>query len=109
MNNTQSDTHGHEPLPLKIYFGVFAALIAMSFLTVYVASVNFGHWNTAVAIAIATFKASLVALFFMHLWYDNKMNLLVLVVAVFFVVVLFFPIFLDVGTRGLSGPGLVNH
>jgi len=107
-NDSLSSNHGHAPLPLRVYIGVFAALLVLTFLTVYVASINFGAWNTPVALGIATFKGSLVALFFMHLWYDNKANLLVLIAAIFFVLVLFFPIFLDVGTRAASGPLLIR-
>ena len=50
------------------YLSVFAALLVLTVVTVAVASLDLTEGMTvAVAIAIATFKAALVALFFMHL------------------------------------------
>ena len=46
---------------------VFAALLLLTVVTVLVSYVDLGLWNTVVALLIASVKASLVALFFMHL------------------------------------------
>lgn len=46
---------------------VFAALLLLTVVTVLVSYVDLGLWNTVVALLVASVKASLVALFFMHL------------------------------------------
>jgi len=65
----------------KVYILVFVALIVMTGLTTGVAFVNLGKWNTIVALAIAVCKASLVALFFMHLRWSSGLVRMVLVSA----------------------------
>ena len=69
--------HNHV-LPLKLYIGVFAALVALTVLTVLTASVDFGSWNIWVALAIANSKALLVLGIFMHLWFDSRFYGLIL-------------------------------
>jgi cytochrome c oxidase subunit 4 len=56
-----------------VYYGVFAALIGLTFLTVGVSFLHLGAWHAPVALAIATTKAALVALFFMHLIHESGM------------------------------------
>jgi cytochrome c oxidase subunit 4 len=51
----------------RVYFGVFAALLVLTVVTVLVSYVDLGLMNVVVALLIASAKASLVALFFMHL------------------------------------------
>ena len=58
---------------LRIYVGVFLALLAGTLVTVAVSYVHFGHaGNITVALVIATLKAALVAGFFMHLVAEKK-------------------------------------
>jgi cytochrome c oxidase subunit 4 len=66
--------------------GVFALLIGLTALTVVAAAtwVNLGGWNLRIALGIATVKASLVALYFMHLRYDNRFYALIFVTALVF-------------------------
>ena len=52
--------------PLR-YFVVFLTLLALTALTILVANVDLGALNTPIAILIASAKALLVLLFFMHL------------------------------------------
>jgi cytochrome c oxidase subunit 4 len=53
---------------VKIYISVFAALAALTVITVAVSYLHLPFSQAViVALAIATLKASLVALFFMHL------------------------------------------
>lgn len=55
------------------YYVVFGALMVLTAVTVLVSTVHLGGMgNVAVALVIAALKASLVALFFMHLKYDGK-------------------------------------
>lgn len=81
-----SEKHsGHHILPLKLYLGVGAALLVLTLLTVAISFVDFGGFNLVIAMLIATIKASLVALFFMHLLYDNKFFLTIFIIALVFV------------------------
>ncbi len=80
-------THTHHILPLKVYLGVGAALIVLTAITVAVSQFNFGPYNLLVAMLVAAAKATLVALFFMHLKYDNKFYMTIFVASVVFLAV----------------------
>lgn len=68
-------------IPLKVYIAVAATLLILTAVTVKVSLIPLGPLNLVVALTIATLKALLVALFFMHLLYDNKLYLFVFVIA----------------------------
>ncbi|MHB8899843.1 MAG: cytochrome C oxidase subunit IV family protein [Thermoguttaceae bacterium] len=72
-------------MPVPVLLGVFAALMTLTFLTVAATWVNLGWLNLPVAMAIATVKATLVALYFMHLRYDAPFNGLAFLSALGFV------------------------
>ncbi len=80
-------THTHHILPLKVYLSVGAALIVLTAITVAVSQFNFGPYNLLVAMLVAAAKATLVALFFMHLKYDNKFYMTIFVASVVFLAV----------------------
>ena len=63
----------HHIVSIKTYLIVFAALIILMILTVIVAFFDFGIFNKGIALAIATTKAALIMLFFMHLHYSSKL------------------------------------
>ena len=56
---------------LKLYGAVFAALLALTLMTVWAALHDFGALNTPIALAIASIKATLVILYFMHVRWSN--------------------------------------
>ncbi len=58
----------------KAYVLVWLALLVLTIITVWVSYFDFGEWNIFVAMLVATIKAALVCLFFMHLKYDNRMD-----------------------------------
>ena len=89
----------HHILPMKLYINVFVALLFLTAATVFVAQFDFGSMNTVIAMLVATVKAALVALYFMHLKYDEKMNSVCLLAGVFFLVVMFAFSALDIFTR----------
>lgn len=82
--NKETTSHKHHILPLSIYLGVGAALIVLTSITVTVSFYDFGPYNLLVAMIIAAIKASLVALFFMHLKYDNKLYMVIFVSSIIF-------------------------
>jgi cytochrome c oxidase subunit 4 len=69
---------------VKTYGAIFAALIVLTVLTVAASYVHLGPWNLIVAVIIATMKASLVVLYFMHMKYETKFNVIVFIGSVVF-------------------------
>lgn len=65
-----SDELGHVQ-PQRVYWATFIALVVLTIITVAVAQVNLGMMNMVVAMLVASIKAMLVALFFMHLKYEK--------------------------------------
>lgn len=56
-----------------IYVAVWGALIVLTGVTVAVSYVHLGQLNIVVALLIASVKASLVALYFMHLRSESRL------------------------------------
>ena len=80
--------------------GVWLTLLACTGLTVAAAYVELGPFNTILALSIATFKAILVVLFFMHVKYTHeKLTPLVIVSALFFLFLLLSLSMADYATR----------
>ena len=68
--------------------------------TVYAATLDLAPYNAAVALGIATIKATLVALFFMHVWHaSEKLTKLVVISALFFLLLLLGLTMTDYATR----------
>ena len=89
----------HHIVPLDIYIKVLCILLVLTVVTVAVSQVDFGMFNALIAMGIATAKASLVLLFFMHLKYDNKLFFVIFLTGVFFLFVIFFFCEFDIMTR----------
>lgn len=88
MSEKNQAVHGGHSI--KPYLAVFAALMVLTVVTVAVSHLNLVHpWNYVVGIAIAVVKASLVALFFMHLKGERTLIWSILGLCAVFLVVLF--------------------
>lgn len=73
----------------KLYFAIFGTLLLLTGLTTGVAFIDMGKWNTVVALLIAVCKATLVALFFMHLrWSTNAMRMVLLAAALWLAIMI---------------------
>jgi cytochrome c oxidase subunit 4 len=81
------------------YFIVFAVLISLTLLTVGISFLNLGSWHTATGLTIATCKAVLVTLFFMHLLHSNRLTWVVLAAALFWLGILMVLTMADYLTR----------
>ncbi len=93
----------HTKSPLTTYFTVWVTLLFCTFLTYKAAFIELGRFNAAVALTIATIKALLVALFFMHLKNAHERLLkLVVISTIFFLFILLVLSMADYGTRGWS-------
>jgi cytochrome c oxidase subunit 4 len=70
----------------KTYLLVLLALLTLTTITVTAAGIDFGSpsANVVIALIIASIKASLVALFFMHLRWDKPLNAIIFVIGVLF-------------------------
>jgi cytochrome c oxidase subunit 4 len=86
-------------VPPKVYIGIFLSLMVLTAATVAAAYVNLGAFNIVVALAIATLKATLVVLYFMHARYSPKRTQLVIVCAVFWLAIMLALTLSDYSTR----------
>jgi cytochrome c oxidase subunit 4 len=62
---------------------IFLALLVGTALTVWASFLELGPWNPVIALAIATAKATLVVLFFMHVKYSTKLTKLTVFAGIF--------------------------
>jgi cytochrome c oxidase subunit 4 len=76
--NNHHDNVGHV-VPLPLLGAVIAALMVLTWLTVFVTKFDLGSLNIFVALGIAVIKGALVVLFFMHLRWDAPINGIVLI------------------------------
>jgi cytochrome c oxidase subunit IV len=88
--------------PKSLYYSIFGALMVLTAVTVFAAYVNLGNLNAPVALAIATFKATLVVLFFMHVKYSSRLTKLVVATSLFFLVILLGEMMMDYASRGMG-------
>lgn len=72
-------------MSVKMLLGVWGALVVLTGLTVWSAQYDLGRIDLVFAMGIATIKAALVALFFMHLKYDRGFHSVVILGALIFV------------------------
>ncbi len=87
-------------VPKKVYFAVFTALIVLTATTTTISFLDLGPWNTVVALGIAFLKATLVALFFMHVKYSPRLTQIVVAGGLFWLAILIALTLSDFLTRG---------
>lgn len=106
MANHAHENH-HEPhvLPLTVYYGVFGALLVLTVLTYAVSFAGLPEsLSLGVAMLVACLKATLVTGVFMHLIWDEKLNVIVLAVSVLAMLLFFGVTLMDEVSRGLIQP-----
>src|SRR5271166_3642508 len=113
-----SDDHGHghaddgavhvHIASNGFYWGIFGALICLTFITVKVSYYDFGSANILIALVVATMKASLVAAYFMHLRYDKLFNTLAFLAAFLFLAIFILLTYDDLGVRENEASGYVH-
>jgi cytochrome c oxidase subunit IV len=92
--------HSEHIMSSSFYWLIWAILIVGTVLTAWIATVDLGAFNTIVALFIATCKASIVVLFFMHVKYTSeKMTKAVLIAAVFWLIIMLVLSLADYSTR----------
>ena len=77
-------------LAYRTYIIVCISLLILTAVTWWVSYINLGMGNVAVALLIASVKAALVALFFMHLRYENRLVWAFAILPLFFLALIIF-------------------
>lgn len=113
MSSSKSDVNGHDidlhaddglvhvhVHPASTYWKIFGALVFLTLVTVGLSRIHLGEWNFFIAVVVATIKATLVGLFFMHLKDDNRFNVLIFLGSLLFMGVFFVYTMNDTQHRG---------
>lgn len=116
QQNPQTDPQGthhshdeeHHILPASLLLKVFGTLVALTILTVLLATmeragtISFGGdlGSVGVALLIAGVKATLVAMYFMLLKYDNKLHAMAFTLSILILFIFFVITYFDTGYRG---------
>jgi cytochrome c oxidase subunit 4 len=87
-------------VPVRTYLAVFTALIALTAITVWVAFYDLGVMSAVAALGIATIKATLVVLYFMHVRYSPRLIGLTVLAGLFWLGILLALTMNDYLTRG---------
>jgi len=87
-------------LPPKLYFKVFAALLALLALTWALAYIDLGAMNLGLAMAISVAKALVIVLFFMHVRYASRLIAIVACAGFFWLLILLGMTMTDYHSRG---------
>lgn len=82
-----------------MYLAIITTLLALTGITVFAAFVNLGRFNIVVALLIATVKATLVVLIFMHAKYAPERTKLVIIAGIFWLALLLFMTLSDYASR----------
>lgn len=85
-NAHDADSIAHV-MSLRTLVSVLGGLLLLTAVTLLATRVPLGSLNLLVALGIATVKASLVVLYFMHLRYDNPFYSLIFVTALLFLAI----------------------
>ena len=104
MSDSAQDHGAHDHS--KAYVNVLAGLAVLTFLTVAISRVHFGRLgNISVGLLIATIKASLVVLFFMHLKYEQRWWAGIVLFPLLLVMIIIGSNLPDTGLNGADTPG----
>jgi len=98
MSNATT-AHAKPPPAFSRYVLVWVALLVLTVVTYSVAHMHRGPFSLLVAMLIACTKATLVGLFFMHLWDEKGLNRIVLLMAAVFLGLMILLDVSDVKTR----------
>ena len=98
-DNKHDEKHHHHILSDSAGLYVFIALLIFTVITVAAAHMNFGAFNFAIAMFIASVKALMVVLIFMGLKYDSPDNRVIFFSSLFFLGVFIILTSADIFTR----------
>jgi cytochrome c oxidase subunit IV len=84
---------------VRLYVAVFVGLIALTGATVGLSYLELGVWHAPVGLAIASVKALLVILFFMHVLHSSRLTWIVVLSGAFWLAILMSLTLTDYATR----------
>ena len=93
-------SHQHV-MPVRTNVIVFGVLLLLLVATLGAAKLPLGGWHVPIAMAIATAKAVLIVLFFMHVLYSHKLTMIVSVASFLWLAIMVVLTLNDYLTRGL--------
>lgn len=91
--------HSEHIVSPGMYATIITTLLILTLITVGAAFVNLGRFNIVVALLIATIKATLVGLIFMHAKYAPERTKLVIIAGIFWLALLLFMTLSDYASR----------
>lgn len=89
----------HHIVSYKTFLIVWAALLVLTAVTVLVAQVDLGYFNVVVALIVASTKAAVVILYFMHLKYESSFFKLMVFICLLILTIFIGLTFFDVAYR----------
>lgn len=92
--------HVPHVLGLKVYFATWITLLVLTAITVGASYVDVGSANILIALLIATIKATVVALMFMHLKWDHRFHAIIFSFSIIFLAIFIAFTMYDTETRG---------
>jgi len=106
INRAKRELHMSEHIvSVRIYFVIFLVLMVGTALTVWAGFQDFpGKLNVIIALTIASVKATLVILYFMHLRYSARLVWVIFISALFWLALMFALTFSDYWTREWLNP-----
>jgi cytochrome c oxidase subunit 4 len=107
---TNGIAHSHAQDPkaeARVYIATLIGLLVLTAITVGASYIQFGSSaaNIVIALTIATIKAVLVSLFFMHLLHEKPVNAVIAIAGFLFLGIFLMFDFIDVGSRNNVQPG----
>ena len=75
-------------VPRRTYYIIFALLMVLTYATVQISAFDLGALNTVAALAIASLKATLVVVFFMHVKYSTRLTKLAVIGGLYWLFIL---------------------
>lgn len=94
-HTAHAESHDHS----GIYLRILILLLILTAITVGASYIDFGSGNVAIALFIASVKAILVALFFMHLKDDKPVNAIIAIAGFIFLGIFIMFDLIDFNTR----------
>ena len=80
---SEQKEHAHHIVSPRVYVTILLALLVGTAATVGASFIDMGPWNPVINLAIATTKATLVVLYFMHVKYGTKLTKLTIIAGIF--------------------------
>jgi cytochrome c oxidase subunit 4 len=91
----------HHVASVRTNIAVFVALLLLLVATVGASELPLGGWHLPVAMAIATVKAVLIVVYFMHVMYGHRLSMIIAVASFLWLAIMILITLNDYLTRGM--------